>query len=87
MKKPLLTLAIIAALAGGGYFAKTRDWFGLFQKSAENTQEDVPTALAEKKDIDFSIQVSGDVLPDTQLDVKAEVGGRIKALQDRKSVV
>ena len=80
MKKPLLTLAIIAALAGGGYFAKTRDWFGLFQKSAENTQEDVPTALAEKKDIDFSIQVSGDVLPDTQLDVKAEVGGRIKAL-------
>jgi multidrug efflux pump subunit AcrA (membrane-fusion protein) len=40
----------------------------------------LPTATAEKKDIDFSIQVSGDVMPDTQLDVKAEVGGRIKAL-------
>lgn len=78
--KKLLTFAIIAAVAGGGWFAKTRDWFGLFQKSAETTQEDVPTALAEKKDIDFSIQISGDVLPDTQLDVKTEVGGRIKAL-------
>ena len=78
--KKLLSLAIIAALVGGGWFAKTRDWFGLFQKSNDNTQEDVPTALAEKKDIDFSIQVSGDVMPDTQLDVKAEVGGRIKVL-------
>ncbi len=80
MKKPLLTLAFIAALAGGGYFAKQRDWFGLFQKSPEVNQEDVPTTLAEKKDIDFSIQVSGDVLPDTQLDVKTQVGGLIKAL-------
>jgi HlyD family secretion protein len=78
--KKLLTLAIIAALAGGGWFAKKRDWFGLFQQSKETTQEDIPTAVAEKKDIDFSIQISGDVMPDTQLDVKTEVGGRIKAL-------
>jgi RND family efflux transporter MFP subunit len=78
--KKLLILAIIAALAGGGWYAKTREWFGLFQQSNQTTQEDVPTAVAEKKDIDFSIQISGDVMPDTQLDVKPEVGGRIRAL-------
>ena len=78
--RKFLTLASIAALVGGGWFAKTRDWFGLFQKSAETTQEDVPTVVAEKKDIDFSIQISGDVMPDTQLDVKPQVGGLIKAL-------
>ena len=78
--KKLITIAIIAALIGGAYFAKKREWFGLFQQANASEVEDVPTALAEKKDIDFSIQVSGDVLPDTQLDVKTEVGGRIKAL-------
>ena len=77
--KKLSILAIIAVLIGGVWFAKTRDWFGLFQPDIQ-VAEDAPTALAEKKDIDFSIQVSGDVMPDTQLDVKAEVGGRIKVL-------
>ena len=79
MKKLLLTLAIIAALAGGGYFAKKREWFGLFKPDI-TVADDAPTVLAEKKDIDFSIQISGDVMPDTQLDVKPEVGGRIKVL-------
>ncbi len=78
--KKFLSIAIIIALAGGGYFAKTREWFGLFQSSTEPAHEDVPTVLAEKKDIEFSIQVSGDVMPDTQLDVKTQVGGLIKAL-------
>ena len=78
--KKLLTIAVIAALAGGGWFAKTRDWFGLFKESGAVEQDDTPTVVAEKKDIDFSIRVSGDVMPDTQLDVKAEVGGRIKVL-------
>ena len=78
--KKLLAVAVIAALAGGGWAAKKRDWFGLFKQSATVETDDMPTAVAEKKDIEFSIQVSGDVLPDTQLDVKAEVGGRIKVL-------
>jgi RND family efflux transporter MFP subunit len=78
--KKLLTVAVIAALVGGGFYAKKRDWFGLFQDKHTEAATDVETVLAEKKDIDFSIQVSGDVMPDTQLDVKAEVGGRIKAL-------
>ena len=59
--KKLLTIAVIAALAGGTWFAKSRDWFGLFQPDIV-VADDAPTALAEKKDIDFSIQVSGDVM-------------------------
>ena len=78
--KKLLTIAVIAALAGGGWFAKTRGWFGFSKQEQIADSGDAPTAVVEKKDIDFSIQVSGDVMPDTQLDVKAEVGGRIKAL-------
>ena len=78
--KKLLTLTVIAALAGGGWFAKSRNWFGLFKQEQTMEAADVQTAIAEKRDIDFSIQVSGDVLPDMQLDVKAEVGGRIKVL-------
>ena len=79
MKKFFL-LTVIAAIIGGGWFAKSRDWFGLFRQEQVTDGSDVPTAVAEKKDIDFSIQVSGDVMPDTQLDVKPEVGGRIRAL-------
>jgi RND family efflux transporter MFP subunit len=78
--KKLITLAVIAALLGGGYFANKREWFGLFQRSVETPEDDAPTAVVEKRDIDFSIHLSGDVQPDTQLDVKTEVGGRIKAL-------
>lgn len=37
-------------------------------------------AKAEKRDIDATVELTGDVMPDTQLDVKAEVGGKIKAL-------
>ncbi|MEO6786580.1 MAG: efflux RND transporter periplasmic adaptor subunit, partial [Chthoniobacteraceae bacterium] len=77
--KKILILAVIAALVGVTWFAKTRDWFGIFQPEVA-VADDAPTAVAEKKDIDFSIQISGDVMPDTQLDVKAEVGGRIKVL-------
>lgn len=78
--KKILTLTVIAALAGGGWFAKSREWFGLFKQTETTEASDFPTAVVEKKDIDFSIQVSGDVMPDTQLDVKTEVGGRVKAL-------
>lgn len=38
------------------------------------------SARAEKRDISFSVEVSGDVAPAFQLEVKPEVGGKIKAL-------
>lgn len=76
MKKLLVLLAIATALGGG--------WFVFKDKlSSKQQNEEVPerfTARAEKRDIDFSVEVSGDVTPATQLDVKAEVGGKLKAL-------
>lgn len=37
-------------------------------------------ATAECRDVDYSIDVAGDVAPEFQLEVKSEVGGKIKAL-------
>ena len=76
MNKPALLLAL-AALAGGG-------WFYLGGKLPRSESQAVATekslARAEKRDIESSIDVSGDVTPAFQLDVKPEVGGKLKAL-------
>jgi RND family efflux transporter MFP subunit len=76
MKKILLIL-VAAALVGGGLYAGKDKLF-----SHQNDQEmpDKFVSKAEKRDIDFSVEVSGDVMPVTQLDVKAEVGGKVKKL-------
>ena len=75
--KKLLVLLAIAALAGGGwYFYKDRRAAADKQKAEASTL----TAFAEKRDLDFSIEISGDVTPASQLDVKPEVGGKLKAL-------
>lgn len=78
--KKILILPVIAVLMGGGWYAKTREWFGSAIEPTSAGTGEWEVAVAEMRDIDFSILVSGDVLPDTQLDVKAEVGGRIKAV-------
>jgi RND family efflux transporter MFP subunit len=67
----------LAALAGGGWFATKGK---LFSKQNEPESSDKYIAKAEKRDIDFSVEVSGDVMPAIQLDVKAEVGGKVKKL-------
>lgn len=38
------------------------------------------TALVEERDINFSVDITGDVTPDFQLDVRSEVGGKVKKL-------
>jgi RND family efflux transporter MFP subunit len=78
--KKFLAISTFAALAAAGYFGHSRNWFGFPGQSAAPVEDSRPVALAEKRDIDFSIMVSGDVQPDTQLDVKPEVGARIKAI-------
>ena len=76
MKKPVLIL-VLAALAGGGWF-----YFGgkLAQPAVKETVGDKAVARVEKRDIESSIDVSGDVTPAFQLDVKPEVGGKLKAM-------
>jgi RND family efflux transporter MFP subunit len=75
--KKLPVLCVIAALLGGGWYVlKDRLPHGpKEQADAENL-----TAIAEKRDLDFSVEISGDVTPATQLDVKSEVGGKLKVL-------
>ena len=77
MKKFLLLL-LPAALGVGGWFAYSHR-----AAFAGKTGDDIPEkfiARAEKRDIDSTVEVSGDVTPAFQLDVKAEVGGKVKAL-------
>jgi len=78
--KKLLLLLIIAALGGGGLYAYKREWFGGMPKKPVTSMQEAIVAAAEVRDIEFSIQVSGDVRPATQLDVKPEVGGRLKKI-------
>jgi multidrug efflux pump subunit AcrA (membrane-fusion protein) len=78
--KKFLTLLILAALGGGGWYAYSHKMFGLGGPATANAATVAPTATAEIRDIDYSVLVSGDVLPLTQLDVKPEVGGRVKKL-------
>jgi RND family efflux transporter MFP subunit len=80
LMKKLLLLLIIAALGGGGLYAYKREWFGGMPKKPVTSMHDAIVAAAEVRDIEFSIQVSGDVRPATQLDVKPEVGGRLKKI-------
>ena len=76
MKKPVLIL-VLAALAGGGWF-----FFGdkLAKPTPQETAGDKALARVEKRDIEASIDVSGDVTPAFQLEVKPEVGGKLKAM-------
>jgi RND family efflux transporter MFP subunit len=77
MKKAVLFAVIAAALAGGGWWGVQSGKFG------GNEKGDVAEryiARAEKRDIDFSVEVTGDVAPEFELEVKSEVSGKIKAL-------
>jgi RND family efflux transporter MFP subunit len=75
MKRILFILILILAATGG--------WYGFTHRSGSGEKEvfaDKFIARAEKRDIDSSVEVSGDVTPAFQLDVKPEVGGKLKVL-------
>ena len=77
MKKFLLLL-LIAGLGIGGWYAYGHR--GTFASTGAEDISEKFIARAEKRDIDSTVEVSGDVTPAFQLDVKSEVGGRVKAL-------
>ena len=76
MQKILLILAAVAVIGGGLYAGKGK----LFSRQNDQETPDKYLARAEKRDIDFSVEVSGDVMHATQLDIKAEVGGKVKKM-------
>jgi RND family efflux transporter MFP subunit len=81
MKKFFKLLLYVAVLGGAGWYANSKQWFGLIAAKGEQSQSaESPTARVELRNIDFSVQVSGDVSPVSKLDVKAEVGGKVKEI-------
>ena len=75
MKRIISILLLILAAAGG--------WYGYTHRTAGGEKEvfaEKFLARAEKRDIASSVEVSGDVTPAFQLDVKPEVGGKLKVL-------
>jgi RND family efflux transporter MFP subunit len=77
MKKPVVLAITAAALAAGGWWLVSS---GLLNKASASTTADRFLARAEKRDIDFSVEVSGDVATANPLEVKSEVSGKLKAL-------
>ena len=77
MKKFVVLAVIAAALAGGGWWGVRS---GKFKSNDTDQVSEHFLARAEKRDIDFSVEVTGDVTPEFELDVKSEVSGKIKAL-------
>jgi RND family efflux transporter MFP subunit len=75
--KKLQLLLILAAFGLGGWFLTHGKPSGAKHNAAMSERF---LARAEKRDIDFNVEVSGDIAPAFQLDVKAEVGGKLKAL-------
>ena len=76
MKKTAVILAL-AALAGGGWLFFSGK---LSPKATNGPAGDELFTRVEKRDIESSIDVSGEVTPAFQLEVKSEVGGKLKAL-------
>lgn len=75
MKKAAVILVFVA-LAGTG-------WAWLKPKPSAKSDDELAekfVARAEKRDIDFAVEISGDIAPTFQLEVKSEVGGKLKAL-------
>ncbi|MEI8234559.1 MAG: efflux RND transporter periplasmic adaptor subunit [Verrucomicrobiota bacterium] len=74
---PLLLLFVF-------WLAADHKGLGTYWKQfAEPRAQEIPEryiVTAECRDVDYSIDVSGDVAPEFQLEVKSEVGGKIKAL-------
>jgi len=76
--KRLTILVALLTLAGGGWH-----WFTAAKPlpgTDDGDAADKYVARAEKRDIDFVVEISGDVAPAFQLDVKSEVGGKLKAV-------
>jgi RND family efflux transporter MFP subunit len=75
--KKLITFVVIVAVAG------TAVWFWLGQKKGNNKPERSTrqtTAVAESRDIRFSINAAGEIGPADQVSVRPEVNGRILEL-------
>ena len=82
--KKVFVFPLIALVLPALWFATGRKPLGSYwsQVSASRVQE-IPgkyVVTVERRDVDYSIDVAGDVAPEFQLEVKSEVGGKINAI-------
>ncbi len=74
--KTAFIILLTAALALGGWVFYTSRQAG----PASALPDKMYVAEAENRDIDFNVEVSGDITPAVQIEIKPEVGGKIKRL-------
>jgi HlyD family secretion protein len=74
--KFFVSLLVMLALAGGGYYVWSK-----VPRGANDPGSDHPkTAVVEARNIDFAISAAGDIGPADQVSVRPEVNGRIHEL-------
>ncbi len=82
-RRPYLALLAAAGLVGGGWYYRQRI-LAATRPPASVSPALAPgapaTARAERRDLAFAIEVTGDVTPAAQVEIKPEVSGRIVAL-------
>src|SRR5258705_11792805 len=74
--KVLITVVIIVALAGGGYYV----WSKVPRNEGDREVSRMKTAPCETRDIQFTVSAAGDIGPADQVSVRPEVNGRIAEL-------
>jgi len=81
MKRIIFLALVFAVLVGGGYWAwQNRETIA---KYTSKPPAKLPTAVAEIRDIETTLMLTGEVMPEFQIDVKPEVGGRLTELRVR----
>jgi RND family efflux transporter MFP subunit len=78
-KRGLLGLFLFVVIGAAGGLT----WFLLSGRAVEEKRDDVPAGLlakVERRDLDSKLLLSGEVKPAFQVDVKSEVGGKVKEL-------
>ena len=85
MKKLILWLLALTALAGGGFWARQKypDTFAFGKTGAGAVAKKTPaatTAVVSTRDINFAITATGDIGPVDTVSVRPEVGGLISKL-------
>jgi RND family efflux transporter MFP subunit len=78
MSKLITSLVVAGVLAGSGFVA-WKKWGGAAMP-AQTAGRMPSTAVAEKRDISFAINVAGDIGPADQVSVRPEVNGKIDKL-------
>jgi HlyD family secretion protein len=78
MKNLLIGLLVVAALVAGGVFGWKK--FGPQTQAASSAGQRTTTAVAEKRDLKFLVNVAGEIGPAEQVSVRPEVNGKIDSL-------